>query len=109
MSYLNPTEQELDDFIQNHYGYCERDRSKEGLRNDCYWGKDSIGRNNGCLQTGGLGKSCPYWHPQETGEYLERIKSAELIQEADNDPNPDEVFGLLREIVDSIIKNELHS
>lgn len=42
------------------YGRCDRDQPK---RNDCYWGKDASGRENGCLKTGWLGRACPHWQP----------------------------------------------
>lgn len=42
------------------YGTCDRDNGKQ---NDCYWGKDAAGRENGCLKTGWRGRSCPHWTP----------------------------------------------
>jgi hypothetical protein len=51
---------DLDEYLLDHYGYCDRDQPK---RNDCYWGKDERGNNNGCLMVGWKGRNCPHWHP----------------------------------------------
>lgn len=42
------------------YGSCAREK---GARNDCYHGKDSAGRDNGCLKVGWIGRACPHWKP----------------------------------------------
>ena len=44
------------DYIADNYGECDRGA-------DCYHGKDSRGRPNGCLRLGWLGRKCPHWHP----------------------------------------------
>lgn len=54
------------DYVLENYGSCDRDNGKQ---NDCYWGKDAVGRENGCLKTGWRGRSCPHWHAVE-GETL---------------------------------------
>lgn len=54
------------DYVLEHYGTCDRDAGKQ---NNCYWGKDGAGRENGCLKTGWRGRDCPHWHPVE-GETL---------------------------------------
>ena len=65
MSYLNPSKDELDDHLLDHYGYCDRDHPtlNQGLWNDCYHGKDVRGKDNGCLKIGWKGRACPHWHP----------------------------------------------
>lgn len=47
-------------YLAEHYGTCERDRRQ---RNDCYWGKDGAGRDNGCLRTGRRHADCLHWRP----------------------------------------------
>lgn len=49
-------------YVLEHYGHCDRDNGKQ---NDCYWGKDTAGRENGCLKTIWRGRLCPHWHPVE--------------------------------------------
>lgn len=51
---------ELYEHLLDTYGTCDRDRPD---RNDCYWGKDAAGRDNGCLKVGGLGRECKHWRP----------------------------------------------
>lgn len=51
---------ELYEYLLDHYGICNRDRPS---RNDCYWGKDAAGRDNGCLKTGWRGRGCKHWQP----------------------------------------------
>lgn len=47
---------DLADYLLDNYGICERGP-------DCYWGKDSGGRYNGCLKTGWRGQQCDHWKP----------------------------------------------
>lgn len=54
------TAHELREHLLDNYGTCDRDVPK---RNDCYWGKDEFGKDNGCLQMGWKGRACPHWHP----------------------------------------------
>jgi hypothetical protein len=44
------------DYLLDNYGECTRGA-------DCYWGKDTRGKRNGCLLTGWLGRKCPHWRP----------------------------------------------
>lgn len=53
---------ELLDHLLDTYGTCDRDGPD---RNDCYWGKDAAGRENGCLKVGWLGRGCKHWHSIE--------------------------------------------
>lgn len=46
----------LSDYILDHYGSCS-------LGVDCYWGKDPLGRFNGCNRVGWKGRKCPHWQP----------------------------------------------
>lgn len=60
---------DLLEHLLNTYGHCDRDNGKQ---NDCYWGKDASGRENGCLKVGWLGRACRHWHPID-GEILDRL------------------------------------
>lgn len=51
---------DLADYIAENYGTCDRDKPEQ---NDCYWGKDALGRWNGCLRTVWRGRRCPHWKP----------------------------------------------
>jgi hypothetical protein len=51
---------DLVEYLLDHHGLCDRDRPD---RNDCYWGKDAAGRENGCLKVGWLGRGCKHWRP----------------------------------------------
>lgn len=70
--------------LEDIYGWCDRDHPalKQGLRNDCYWGKDIHGNDNGCLKIGWKGRQCPHWHPIE-GEQLAAIRKAHNATDAE--------------------------
>lgn len=44
------------DYLLDNYGTCSRGA-------DCYWGHDTMGRYDGCLKTGWIGRACPHWKP----------------------------------------------
>jgi hypothetical protein len=68
MSYLNPTSGELEEYLADLYGTCSRG-------DDCYHGKNSNGKDNGCLKQGWRGRACPYWQPA-TEDQIALIKKA---------------------------------
>jgi hypothetical protein len=70
--YLNPSDEELDNYLLDIYGTCTRDQGKQ---NDCYWGKDANGRDNGCLKIGWKGRACPHWQPISETQ-LQQIRRA---------------------------------
>lgn len=47
---------DIAEYLLDNYGSCDRD-------GDCYWGKDSMGRFDGCLRVGWKGQACKHWHP----------------------------------------------
>lgn len=55
---------DLADYLLDYYGTCDRDE-------DCYWGKDQLGRPNGCLNVGWKGRGCPHWKPLGATTYEE--------------------------------------
>lgn len=57
-------------YVQENYGTCDRDNGK---RNDCYWGTDATGQENGCLKSGWRGRNCNHWHPVEGQELVSLI------------------------------------
>jgi hypothetical protein len=64
VSYLTPTKQELLEYLRNEYGSCTRPLGPND-RNDCFWGKNAQGYDDGCLKTGWKGAACPYWQPAD--------------------------------------------
>lgn len=70
---------ELYEQLLDLYGLCDRDKP---ARNDCYWGKDAAGRDNGCLRVGWLGRSCKHWRPADS-------RQIEAIMKAST-PHPDD-------------------
>ena len=57
---------DLAGYLLDNWGFCSRDIAyQEGKtkKNDCYWGRDSLGRPDGCLYVGWKGRSCPHWRP----------------------------------------------
>jgi hypothetical protein len=60
MEVLMTARDELREYILDNYGSCDRDTPK---RNDCFWGKDENGKDNGCNQVGWKGRACKHWHP----------------------------------------------
>lgn len=52
---------DLEGYVSRNYGRCTRGP-------DCYHGRDSMGRPNGCLKMGWQGTSCPHWKPVEGPE-----------------------------------------
>lgn len=58
------------EYVLENYGHCDRDNGKQ---NDCYWGKDALGRENGCLKTGWRGRNCKHWHPVDGQELMSLI------------------------------------
>lgn len=71
----------MEDILPDIYGWCDRDLISlgTGFRNDCYWGKDINGRDNGCLKVGWKGRSCPHWHPID-GEQFDAIRKSHLSE-----------------------------
>jgi hypothetical protein len=47
---------DISSYLLDHYGFCDRG-------SDCHWGKDALGRYDGCLKTGWHGRRCKHWHP----------------------------------------------
>ena len=80
MSYLNPTEKELRDYLLDEYGICIRPAGPND-RNDCFWGKDARGNDDGCLKTGWKGSACPYWKPLGEDE-IDAIRQAYFPKDA---------------------------
>lgn len=72
---------ELYEQLLDIYGQCDRDRP---ARNDCYWGKDAVGRDNGCLRVGWLGRSCKHWQPAEADQ-IEAIMRASQVPNGERD------------------------
>lgn len=58
---------DLLEHLLDTYGTCDRDVP---ARNDCYWGHDAAGRENGCLKTGWRGRACRHWHPIEGNDLV---------------------------------------
>jgi hypothetical protein len=63
----------LVDYLLDTWGSCDRDKL---TKNDCFWGKDAQGKDNGCLKTGWKGRNCLHWHPlgATTYEQLSEIR-----------------------------------
>ena len=62
----------LEDYILDNWGECTRSPVGNN-KNACYWGKDSQGKDNGCLKTVWLGRACPHWKPIE-GDRIDQIR-----------------------------------
>lgn len=62
---------DLAEHLLDTYGHCDRDNGKQ---NDCYWGKDAAGRDNGCLKTGWLGRRCSHWRSLGATTYEELME-----------------------------------
>lgn len=59
------------DYVLDNYGTCDRLTEK---RNNCYWGTDNRGNENGCLKVGWKGRGCPHWHPVAGAELQDLIE-----------------------------------
>lgn len=67
---------ELLEHLLDSYGHCDRD----GNPNNCYWGKDAAGNDNGCLKIGWRGRACKHWHPID-GEPLDFLLGASTLND----------------------------
>jgi hypothetical protein len=69
----------------DHYGQCSRDHGKQ---NDCYWGKDAAGHDNGCLKVGWKGRACLHWTPV-SGPELTWLIAAHTYRASSSGLTPD--------------------
>jgi hypothetical protein len=65
----------LYEHLLDTYGTCDRDN---GRQNDCYWGKDARGNDNGCLKVGWLGRACKHWRPVDA-QQIEAIMKVSTV------------------------------
>ncbi len=64
---------DLSDYLLDNYGECDRGAN-------CYWGRDALGRFNGCLKTGWRGRACNHWHPLGA-QTLDELKTMLTVEQ----------------------------